>query len=528
MARLFLINGRVLTRASGDQEAWGVEMEGGRIQRLLSSRQDVERRQGDRVVDLEGDVLMPSFGDAHMHLRSWAERDARLDLSRAGSLDEVLQLVEAEAAGLGDGEWLLGACWNRSRTAPDRWPDRQLLDRFTADRPALLSTHDLHGCWVNSRGLAELGLGGDLTNRLEGLPRGVMTLERGKSLVATGILREAAAFQVERQVPPPDRRRLARALRRKFRALYRLGITSVTDFDGLEALEDYVALEEPLRVLGSTLHEQLDDARRASLGRGSQLGERVRMGHLKLFLDGSLGSRSAWLQDCYEGSQEDRGMGIYSWEELRDVTARALEMQLDLALHAIGDRANRQALDLFESWRSKFPTARFRIEHAQLLREADLDRFDRLNVVASVQPAHLLDDVEGGDREWGTRCQLAFPLASLHRRGCRLAFGSDVPVGPVDPRQALSSALRRQNREGKPRGGWFPGEKLEAGAALEAVTEGAHGANGLEGDAGRLVPGWNGDLVALTGLPCSENPLDIRVRATWIAGEAVHGPRNWR
>ena len=223
----------------------------------------------------------------------------------------------------------------------------------------------------------------------------------------------------------------------------------------------------------------------------------------------------------YEGSPDDRGLGLIDRKQLDTLARRALARGIGLALHAIGDAANRQALDLFASIRRAHPEASLRIEHAQLLEEADISRIAALGVTASVQPSHIRDDIPAADREWGARSRLAFPFAALARSGAELAFGSDVPVGDPDPRMGLDAARRRRDRHDRPIGGWYPEQQLTAERALRAYTMGAQRACGLSGRAGSLGAGTLADLIAVEGDPLGEGPGAFEVTGTGIAGERV-------
>jgi predicted amidohydrolase YtcJ len=520
MGRLILKNARVRTLDPGLPEAWGVEIEDGIVTRVLPERTSPGRRTGDTVIDLRGLTLMPAFADAHVHLRTWAIAREAVDLAGTRSLEATLDRLRAGCAGLSPGAWLRATRWNRNDWDEPRWPDRVELDSACPNTPALVESLDLHSCWLNSLALEAAGLSGDLTGR--SLPEGLEVRKEGKALVASGIVREELAFSVMRQAPPPSPTALERRMREVCAWLGRKGVSAVSDMDGLEAAEWLSQLALPLRIRASVLARELQPAMQRGLRAGSRLGRRVVLGPLKLFLDGSLGSRTAWMLEPWEGEATETGAGSYQFDSLLELGERALAGGWELAIHAIGDRANRQVLDLYERLRPLHPGAVLRVEHAQILSERDLPRFASLGALASVQPSHLRDDVSTADKHWGRRARLAYPLGSLVRAGAKLAFGSDVPVGDADPRVGLDAALNRRDRAGLPPGGWYPGEKLDRHAALLAATAHAQEACGLANRAGRLAPGWLADLIAVEGDPWSTPPLELEVRATWIGGEAVH------
>ena len=520
MGRLILKNARVRTLDPGLPEAWGVEIEDGIVTRVLPERASHGRRAGDTAIELHGLTLMPAFADAHVHLRTWAIARNAVDLGGTRDLGAALGTLRAAAAGLPSGAWLRATRWNRNDWESPRWPDRTELDSACSSAPALVESLDLHTCWLNSAALAAVGFGGDLTGR--SIPEGLDVRREGPALRASGIVREELAFSMMRQAPPPPPAMFERRLREVCRWLCRKGVTAVSDMDGLEAAELLGSLELPVRIRASVLARELEAAVRRGLRAGSKLGPRVKMGPLKLFLDGSLGSRTAWMLEPWEGEPTEAGTGSYEFKPLVELGERALSSGWELAIHAIGDRANRQVLDLYERLRPRYPEAVLRVEHAQLISERDLPRFAVAGALVSVQPSHLLDDVTSADKHWGCRARLAYPLGSLVRAGARLAFGSDVPVGDADPRAGLDAALNRRDRSGLPPGGWYPGEKLTPQEALLAATAHAQEACGLANRAGRIAPGWLADLIAVEGDPWSTPPRDLQVRATWIGGEPVH------
>jgi predicted amidohydrolase YtcJ len=249
----------------------------------------------------------------------------------------------------------------------------------------------------------------------------------------------------------------------------------------------------------------------------------LRIGGVKFFADGALGSLTAWMSEPYEGAG-DRGFALQPVAELERDVRRCLEHGLAPAIHAIGDRANGEVLDLYERLAAVAPELPRRIEHAQLLHDGDISRFASLNVTASMQPIHATQDMRKVDREWGERGRRAYAFASLAAAGARLAFGSDTPVETMDPLAGVHAAVTRQSADGEPAGGWYPNERVSLETALHAYTTGCAAAVGA-GDRGRIAEGCVADFVILSGDLAAVDPsaiLDARVEMTVVAGEVMH------
>ena len=448
-----------------------------------------------RVHRLEGRLLTPGLWDTHIHLYHWSQARKQLNLSSCSSREELFATLAEAEPGTG---WLLGHGWTTSSWPDATPPTRQELDRLTGDRPTLLWCSDLHSAIGNS---AAMSLAGLLEEGLE-IEGGV--IERGPDGTPTGWVKELAANAIRQAVPEPSRRELAELLLEGAQELHSYGITGVCDQrikdqdDGRLMLSTIQELEAEgawkLRTSVNVAAHHLDSL--LALGLCTGFGnERVRLGHLKLFADGTLGSRTArMLQPFRSGGCGPDGHGLYltSPKEMRETFRRAASAGWSLSVHAIGDEANRICLDLFEELDElEIPRPRIphRIEHVQILDDADLERFAKLNITASMQPGHLIDDRAAADDALGERARLAYRLADLHRAGARLAFGSDAPVSHVDPRYGLQAALFR----GTP--AWYPEQVLPAEVAWKGYTETAALASGWQHLTGSLRVGLRADLV---------------------------------
>jgi predicted amidohydrolase YtcJ len=443
-----------------------------------------------RVVDARGATLTPGLVDAHIHLVEWAGSLDELSLREAASREEVGRLLAGFAAARPGAGWLVGRGWDENAwSAP---PHRSVLDAVCPGRPVLLHSHDFHAVWLNGEALRRAGI-----TRVTPDPEGGR-IEREPQGEATGVLREHAVRLVASLARVEDDAADLQRLRRAAARLLAWGVTGVQNFEAARAhrlLRALASSEGPrVRVLAHLHHSGLEPAR--ELGLESGLGDEwFRVGALKLFADGTLGSRTAALNEPYAGT-DDRGMELIAPDALREVVARATSARLSVAIHAIGDRAVQNALDAIEG----AGTARAglamppRLEHVQLARTADVPRFAALGVTASLQPSHAVADRPLVERAWPDRVSRAYPARALLESGARLAFGADAPVESPDPSLGLHAAVTRRSPNGET-AGWLAAQTVSLDAALTAYTEGPARAAGLWPRAGRIAPGLPADLV---------------------------------
>jgi len=463
------------------------------------------------VVDLGGRVVLPGFSDAHVHFATWAMAQSEIDLDGCASLDGALARLR-EAPRPQPGRWLRGYGWRSADWEPQREPTRQDLDAVTGDMPAALIAKDYHSLWLNSAALALAG--GDLE-----VHGGVV--ERDASGEPTGVLREESAwrFKARYMVWPDDE--YLEAMRAGVRLANSRGVTAVHDKDGwLGALRLWQQLEErgqlTLRVWQSIPAEKLDDA--VSVGLRSGLGgPMLRLGYLKVFMDGTLGSQTAWMLD---GS----GVQITSGDELAEIVRRGAAAGFPVAVHAIGDRANREALDAFGQTRGLWASKglRPRVEHCQLLAPEDLPRFAELGVACSVQFSHAPSDRDMADRYWAGKTDGAYAFRSLLSTGAVVANGSDAPIEELDPLAGVRAGVHRTIDE---RPAWHEEQTLTVDAAFHATCIAPAWLAHEERTRGTLLPGRAADLVVLDRDPWED--LDAQVVATMVAGRWVHNPPPW-
>jgi len=494
---------------------------------------------GARRLDARGATVTPGLIDAHVHFVPWARSRRQPDLHGATTrAAAVARVAAALAADPGEAP-LVGRGWDASGwEAP---PHREALDALAPARPVLLHSHDFHAVWTNSAALRAAGI----TRATPDTPGGCLEreereeregregrAEREPSGEPTGVARENAvrAFVPleERAGPRVDEALLDEAAD----TLLASGVTAVHDFQRNDA--DFrhlraLAGRRRLRVLQHFGPEQMEAL--AAAGHASGEGDAwFRLGALKLFADGTLGSRTAALLEPWE-DRDGTGMEVMSRQELIALARRAAGLRMAVAIHAVGDRGVRNALDALEAGIAAAGGAARprplppRIEHIQLLGDADRPRFAALGVVASMQPQHCVTDIEAAVAGWGARVERSYPWRALLAGGAALAFGSDAPVEPPAPWIGLHAALTRRHPDGSPEGGFVPAQCLGLDEALHAYTAGAAAVAGLTGVLGTLDPGAEADLVVWDRDLSSAPPAGIlaaRPAATVLAGEIVY------
>jgi predicted amidohydrolase YtcJ len=470
-------------------------------------------------LDLRPATVVPGLTDSHIHLIEWALGRTAPDLSGSGAMDQVLASVRGQAESVPPEAWLEFKGWD-----PALRPEAGLadLDAASQGRAVALVAHDLHSGWLNTEAMRRLGI---LENRSD--PPGG-TLERDPDGRPTGLLKERALdWWYEGRPRPSDAERSA-ALLQAQAALHRVGVTAVHSVEApdsfrlLEGLE--LAGELELRVLHHFPQRFINTLIECGIASGFG-SERLRVGGIKYFSDGALGSRTAWMLEPYEDS-EDRGILRLAPEELAADVERALAAGLSATVHAIGDAAVRMVLDTLERAGSGGLAIPHRIEHLQCVQRSDLARAARSGIVGSMQPSHLLSDIRLAEERWGPeRCQGTMALRSLIRAGTVLAFGSDAPVEEPDPRECFYAALARRDRSGYPSDGWYPDERLTGLEVLRAYTEGPAVAAGDADRRGRLSPGHHADFCAWDIDPATAEADEIlsgKVLATVVGGKLVY------
>ena len=464
------------------------------------------------VVDLGGRCVVPGFTDSHTHFPTWSLGQRDVSLDGIPSLAEALELVRAASPRAG---WIRGQGWRDAGWETP--PTKEALDDVTGATPTALWAKDLHSLWLNSAAL-ELA-GGDL--EVDG---GVV--ERDKSGEPTGVLREEAAWRFRERFPSVSEDEWLEVTSEGVKVANSRGVTAIHDKDGwIGAPEIFQRLHErdglTLRVWQSLPWRKLPEIE--GLGIRSGFGDDfLRLGYLKVFMDGTLGSQTAWMLD---GS----GVRITDGEELAEIVRRGARAGWPVAVHAIGDRANREALDAFEATREDWEPAglRHRIEHAQCLSPEDLPRFAELGITCSVQFSHAPSDRDLADRFWAGQVEGAYAFRSLLESGAVLANGSDAPIEDLDPLAGIRAAVTRTIDD---RPGWRIEEAVTVEQALHATTAAPAWLARDERTRGKLLPGFLADLVVLNRDPvdCPIDELEsVEVVATMVGGRWAHNPPPW-
>jgi hypothetical protein len=494
----------------------------GRVERLLKAG-DVPP-EGE-TVDAGGRTLLPGLVDAHGHVMGLGFMAVQLDLADTTSLDDALARIAAHANANPEAKWIVGRGWNQVTWGLDRFPTASELDIAVADRPVWLQRVDGHAGWANSAALKAGRLSAATSDPAGG------RIERDGDGAPAGVLVDAAMDLVARHVPKPTPAESEVALAKALSLMSAAGLTGVGDA-GVDvetyALYRRFAEQGRLTVRIAAMAAGMDELNKiAPAGpTGWQFGDRLSLNAVKLYADGALGSRGAALIEPYSDAPEQSGLLFVDGAKLRNMIASATMRGFQVNLHAIGDRANREALDAFaDVARMGQAGGRHRIEHAQVIAPDDISRFGTLGIIASVQPTHATSDkAMAEDRVGPDRIKGAYAWATLARAGARLAGGSDFPVEPASPFFGIHAAVTRQDRSGSPAGGWYADEAMTRTQAFAAFTTGAAFANLAERDTGALMPGKWADFI-LVDRDIFEVPAsDIwktAVLETWVAGSRV-------
>ncbi|MFQ5745635.1 MAG: amidohydrolase [Gemmatimonadota bacterium] len=488
-----------------------------------------------RVVELRGRLVTAGMNDAHLHLGAGGLSMLNVRLEGTTSLARIEARVREAADAAPSGEWVTGRGWDHTRLpaaerGPDGWPPRAPLDRAAPDRPVFLKRVDGHTAWVNGAALRALGIDETTPD-----PPGGRILHDPETGEPTGILLENAADAAEAAIPEPSDARAMQGLEMALDVARRTGLTSVQtrvtarDVRNLESLRREGRLT--LRVYGwrPLTDEILATYRRAGITEGFG-GPWLRIGAVKAYVDGTLGSRTAWMLEPYADDPGTRGISRIEPETLRRLVLAADSAGLQVLAHAIGDAANREVLDIYEEAARTGPARprRHRIEHAQVLDAADIPRFARLGVVASMQPTHATSDMRWAEARIGHEraAEGAYAWRSLLDAGAHVAFGTDFAVEPMAPIEGLYSAVTRQSRErpGEPPSGWLPEQRLDIEEAIRLYTAGSAWAEFEEDRKGRLEPGMLADVVVwdrnLLEVP-PERLLQAKPDLTIVGGRVV-------
>jgi predicted amidohydrolase YtcJ len=534
--------------AGNPQTVQAVAIGGGRV--LAVGTSDEMRRlagPATRIHDLNtaqtGVFIFPGFNDAHVHLGMAGQTKLNLDLTGVKSLDEMLAHVDAFARGAPSGHWITGGNWDHTLWPDKTLPTRQELDRVTAGHPAFLSRIDGHIAIANSAALAAAGITGKTV-----APQGG-AIDLDASGQPTGILRESVQQLVEKIIPPPTHEERRRGDELAIAGALANGVTSAQDFSDWDDFLIYEELEKEgklnLRITEwLPFKAPLDEliGMRAHHDRNDPM---LHTGFLKGFMDGSLGSRTAALKQPYADEAGNTGLPQYTQDQLNEMAVERAKAGFQLGFHAIGDKAVEMALEAYaqpintcaklrvldmtppKAAVCMVPLAhdaRDRIEHAQVVDPVDIPRFARLGVIASMQPCHLLTDMNWAESRLGPeRAEYSYAWKAFLDAGVPLAFGTDYPVEPISPFRGLYAAVTRMNEAGTKT--YYPQNKITRGQALAAYTQGSAYAEFAEHTKGKLEPGYDADFVLVDhNLYLTAPPMLLvtKVLETYVAGQQVY------
>lgn len=480
-----------------------------------------------RLDDLHGAMVIPGLIDAHIHWEGTALSLDQVDLFDVPSKEEALQRI---AAGMKKGEkrggWLLGRGWAQAMWAGGEFPTAADLDPITGETPTLLTARSGHAVWLNSAGLRAAGITASTAD-----PEGGV-IQRDVVGEPTGILFEDAIPLATHLIPDPSLAELASAMERAQKLAWASGLTGLHDYDQPSAFAAMQLLLEQGR-LGLRIVKNINDPyikHAHGLGLRSGFGnDWLRIGGLKIFADGALGTKTALMIDPYDSEPENRGVLVTDSETMYELVSEASRNGIASTIHAIGDKAVHDVLNVFEAVRKEeqergvHPAERrHRIEHVQLIHPDDVSRLGALDVIASMQPIHATADYQMSDRYWGKRSAFGYNPRLQIDAGAVVAFGSDSPVEPFDPLKGIHAAVTRRRADGSPGAeGWYPAAKVSMDEAIKGFTHGAAYAGGMEDRVGKLAPDYLADLVVLDQDLYAIAPEDIlktKVLGTMVGG----------
>jgi len=485
--------------------------------------------------DLDGKTVVPGFIDCHTHFLSYALSLNQVNLDLITSFDQILSQIKTFSKKLRPREWVLGRGWDKNIVRKGGDFTKKVLDKICPENPVALRSKEHHLLWVNALALKLAGIDKNKED-----PPGGMIDRDAESGEPTGILKEDACELIWEKVPSPSPEKSKRLLAEAQKVANSFGLTGIHNFEEQNAVfffQQFLKDEElSLRVCFWISREDLDSA--ISLGLRSGFGsENIRFGGLKLYSDGALGSQTALMFEPYENSRDNFGIEVTSQDKLTQWVRKANQAGISVSIHSIGDKGVHQALNSIEHSREEISNPgrnavqkknlRHRIEHAQLVSPQDLERFSKLDVIASVQPYHAPSDRDIVDKYWGKREGFRYPYKSLLNQKTRLVFGSDVPIETLDALKIIHAAVTRK-KEGERRRAWCPQECLSVPEAVFAYTQGASYASYEEKIKGSIEAGKLADMVVLSKDIFEKNPEEIqdtKIESTILGGKIVWGVR---
>ena len=529
-ADLIITDAKVWTGDQALPHAEALAILGDRIV-AVGSKQEVDAWRGrqTKIIDARGKLLVPGFDDAHVHFSNGGAQLDAVQLNDVNNPEEFVRRIGERAKATPKGEWILNGDWDETKWNPPSLPTKQLIDPVTPNTPVFVSRYDGHMGLANSLALKLAGV----TSATPDPPGG--TIVRDAQGNPTGGLKDAAQSFVFKVIPPPSHEQRLRDIKRALAHAASVGVTSVqdmaVDYGDIAVFSELLDRQElTTRIYAAPLITQ-GAADQAKIGIRRAFGSPyLRIGAVKAFADGSLGSRTAYFFEPFLDQPNNRGLlsdEMHPISAMRGRMMRADGAGIQICTHAIGDAAISTILDLYTEVEKAHGDAdrRFRIEHAQHMAAKDFDRFARLHVIASVQPYHAIDDGRWAEGRIGhDRASRTYAFRTFLNHGVRLAFGTDWDVAPLNPMLGLYAAVTRATLDGKNPNGWFPEQKLTITEAVEAYTMGSAYAEFQEMEKGSITPGKLADLVILSDDIFTIDPIkirDVRVLTSIVGGKVV-------
>ena len=529
-ADLIIRNAKIWTVDASHPEAEAVAVPGDRIV-AVGSNAEVEAWRGPatRVMDGNGKRLLPGFNDSHVHFTDGGAQLDQVELNDATSAQEFARRIGERAAKTAKGEWLLGGDWDETKWTPAQFPTHELIDAATTEIPVAVGRYDGHMILANALALKLAGI----TAQTPDPPGGVIVRDAQGN--PTGCLKDAAADLLYKVVPPPTHDQRRHAIERALGHAASVGVTSVQHMNPDYA--DIAIYNELLgegklttRIYAAPLITQVDDQVKIGIKRAFG-GPYLRIGALKAFADGSLGSATAYFFEPFSDQPGNRGLlsdEMHPVSLMRDRMMAGDGSGLQLCTHAIGDAGISAILDIYAEIEKEHGARdrRWRIEHAQHMAAKDFDRFSQLHVIASVQPYHAIDDGRWAEGRIGhDRASRTYAFRTFLDHGVRLALGTDWNVAPLNPMLTLYAAVTRATLDGKNPKGWFPEQKLTIKEAVEAYTMGSAYAEFQDKEKGSITVGKLADMVLLSDDVLTMDPVrirDVKVLKTWVGGKITY------
>lgn len=541
-ADLIITNGKVWTVDRERPQAEAVAIAGDRIAAVGSAASVMEwKGPKTRILDAQGKTVLPGIIDAHVHFSNGGFEISGVQLRDAATPEEFARRIGEHARKVPKGEWILGGTWDHELWGGTPLPTRAWIDAVTPEHPVFVSRYDGHMALANSLALKLAGVTRDTPTPSGG------EIVKGPDGEPTGLLKDEAMGLVFRVIPDPSEEQLTRAIRAALREAARYGVTGIHDLSSASDVRVYQQLQQQgeltARMYCILPLPQWEAVARTGIRAGFG-NEWIRLGGLKGFADGSLGSTTALFFEPYNDAPQTAGLPagmMFPEGNMLKMASGADAAGLQLVIHAIGDKANRLILEVYEAIEKargrrnlsgdRWPNSarRWRIEHAQHIHPDDFAKYARLGVIASMQPYHAIDDGRWAEKRIGhERGKTTYAFRTFLDRGVKLAFGSDWTVAPLNPFTGIYAAVTRATLDGKNPGGWYPEQKITLAEAIEAYTMGSAYAEFSESQKGSITPGKLADVILLDSdllaIP-AEKIKDVKVRATIVGGRVVYEMR---